>query len=294
MNSDSTIPPNLRPDAFVGAAADYVRYRLPYPRPLLQSFLEQAALPASDAKLIDLACGPGRVALAIADRFSEILAVDVEPEMVEAGRREAARLRVAHIRWSIGRAEDFAAPAGRFDLVTIGEAFHRLDRARVAGKAFGWLKPGGALVTLGMENAAHVSAYRDEAVTAKALDFLNGDARWRRTLTEVVRRFVGTPAARTGDQPNPTVAEAVADREAVLREAGFVEVANRDFAFLHEWNLLDLLGNLRSTSVLSPHALGARHDAFEAELRTALLAFDPAGRYPEQIRCGYTFARKPR
>src|SRR5690349_5857717 len=99
------LPPNLRPDAFVGAAADYARYRLPYPEALLQSFLTRATLPARGAKLIDLACGPGRVALAIADRFSEILAVDLEPEMIEAGGLEAARRGVNHIRWSVGRAE---------------------------------------------------------------------------------------------------------------------------------------------------------------------------------------------
>jgi hypothetical protein len=58
--------------------------------------------------------------------------------------------------------------------------------------------------------------------------------------------------------------------------------------------LPDLLGNLRSTSVLSRNALGTRHATFEAEVSSALLAFDPAGRYAEQIRCGYTFARKPR
>src|SRR5436305_1200470 len=108
----NSLPPNLRPDAFVGAAADYARYRLPYPQPLLQSFLEQAALPACGAKLIDLACGPGRAALAIADCFDEILAVDLEPEMVEAGRREAARRGVHQIHWSVARAEDFDAPAG--------------------------------------------------------------------------------------------------------------------------------------------------------------------------------------
>ncbi len=276
MTADNVDPPNLRPDAFVGAGADYVRYRLHYSEPLLQSFLVQAELATAGTKLIDLACGPGRVALAIADRFDEILAVDLEPEMVEAGRREAARGGVRQIRCSVGRAEDFDGPADRFDLVTVGEAFHRLDRPRVAGKAFGWLKGGGALVTLGIES------------------FLHGNARWRRTLAEVVTRFVGTLAERTGGNPNPTLAEATADEEAVLREAGFVEVATHRIAFPHTWNLPELLGNLRSTSVLSPHALGARQAAFEAELSAALLAFDPAGRYPEQVRCGYTFARKPR
>src|SRR5262249_17419541 len=159
------------------------------------------------------------VALAIADRFDEILAVDQEPEMVAAARREAARRGVRHVHWSVGRAEAFEAPAGRFDLVGIGEAFHRLDRPRIAGKAFGWLKAGGRLVTLGTEG------------------FLAGDAPWRRVLAAVVGRFVGSPAQRTGDRPNPTLAEAIADEHAVLRAAGFVDLVAEDFAFRHEWTL---------------------------------------------------------
>jgi SAM-dependent methyltransferase len=276
MITDDALPPNLRPDAFVGAADDYVRYRLPYPTPMLQSLLAEAALPPAAARLIDLACGPGRVALAIAEQFSEILAVDLEPEMVEAGRSEAVRRGVSQIRWSVARAEDFVAPADRFDLVTIGEAFHRLDRPRVAAKAFGWLKGGAALAALGMENFRH------------------GNAPWRRILVDVVTRFVGTPAERIGGAPNPTVADALAEQEAALWHAGFVEVASHDFVFAHEWHLRDLLGNLRSMSVVSPRALGTRHAKFEAELSAALLGFDPTGRFPERVSCGYTLARKPR
>jgi 2-polyprenyl-3-methyl-5-hydroxy-6-metoxy-1,4-benzoquinol methylase len=82
----SDLPPNLRPDAFAGLADDYVRYRLPYPRELLEGFLDEARV-REGARLLDLACGPGRLALPIADRFAEVWAVDLEPDMIEAGRR---------------------------------------------------------------------------------------------------------------------------------------------------------------------------------------------------------------
>ncbi len=271
----SETPANLRPDAFAGAADDYVRYRLPYPRALLDAFLGRANLPAKGARLIDLACGPGRVALAIADRFDEILAVDLEPEMVAAGEREAARLGIRHIRWSVGRAEDFEAPARAFDLVTCGSAFHRLDRPCIAAKVFGWLKPGGAFVTLG-----------DGVIVAD-------HPPWRRAFSEVVIRYVGVPAQRTGDKPNVSVAEAVAEEEATLRGAGFVGVRSESLDTPHVWTLPALLGYLRSTSVLSPHVLGARHAAFEADLTAALLAHDPSGRYAEDINAGYTIAFSP-
>jgi len=261
----------MRPDAFSGLAEDYVRYRLPYPRSMLDAFMTEARLPPA-ARLLDLACGPGRVALPIADCFAEVWAVDQEPDMIDAGRAEAARLGIANVVSLVGRAEDLEAPSRSFDLVTIGEAFHRLDRPRVARLAFDWLKPGGALVTLGF------AIPREQAP-------------WRRRVADVVRDFIGEPARRLG-APNATLAEEIADQESEIRAAGFVDVATRSFGVSHVWTLEALLGNARSTSTISRRALGARHKAFEATLTEALLAHDPSGRYPETISCGYTIARR--
>jgi ubiquinone/menaquinone biosynthesis C-methylase UbiE len=269
----SDLPPNFRPDAFAGLADDYVRYRAPYPREVLEAFLDEARL-RPGARLLDLACGPGRVALPIADRFAEVWAVDLDPDMVEVGRREAARLGIGNVRWFVGRAEDFEAPAGAFDLITVGEAFHRLDRPCVAALAYRWLTPGGAFVTLGMGV---------EEETA---------APWRRIAMAVVRDFVGEPARRLG-APNATQAVELADQEQAIRDAGFVEVTTRSFAVPHDWTLKTLLGNARSVSTLSRRALGDRHAAFEAALTEALFAFDPSGRYREEIDWGYTIARRP-
>ena len=48
--------------------------------------------------------------------------------------------------WHCSRAEEFDAAASSFDLITIGEAFHRLDQGAVRRAALRWLKPGGILV----------------------------------------------------------------------------------------------------------------------------------------------------
>ena len=268
----SDLPPNLRPDAFAGLADDYVRYRVPYPRELLDGFLDEARL-SPGAHLLDLACGPGRVALPIADRFAEVWAVDLEPDMIEAGRREAERLGIGNVHWVIGRAEDFDAPGGAFDLITIGEAFHRLDRSRIAAMAYDGLKPSGAFVTLGPRLAEETAPP------------------WRRVLAGVVLDFVGEPARRFG-APNATRDQEVADEMQAIQDAGLVEVAVRSFAVPHDWTVETLLGNARSNSTLSRRALGERQGAFEAAARKALLAHDPSGRYREEINWGYTIARR--
>jgi ubiquinone/menaquinone biosynthesis C-methylase UbiE len=266
-------PPNLRPDAFAGLADDYLRYRPPYPPEMLDALLDDADLRLG-GRLLDLACGPGRVALAIADRFSVVWAVDRERDMVEAGRREAARLGIGGIRWHVGPAEAFEAPAAAFDLITIGEAFHRLDRPRIAALAYRWLRPGGALVTLGYGLAQQTAAP------------------WRRVVDGIIRDFVGDPARRLG-APNTNPADELADQEQAMRDAGFVELARHAFDVPHEWTVETLLGAARSNSTLSRRALGERHAAFEAAVTKALHGSDAGGSYREIMSCGYTVARRP-
>src|SRR5512144_2037025 len=143
------MPINLRPDAFSGTADAYARFRPPYPPILLDDLLERAAV--GTGVLVDLATGPGRIALDLAARFARVVAIDLEPDMIEVGRRRAAERGIANVEWHVGRAEDLDVAPSSVDLVTIGEAFHRLEQSVIAAKAFGWLRPGGCLATLGTE-----------------------------------------------------------------------------------------------------------------------------------------------
>lgn len=269
------LPANFRPDAFAGTVDDYVRYRPPYDARMASEMLDRAALPVKGARLIDLACGPGRLTFAIAEHFADVLAIDLEPGMIAAARQEGVRRGVRHIRWSVGRVEDLEAPAGAFDLVTAASAFHRFDQPRVAALAYRWLQPGGAFVTLGDTPA------------------MDARAEWRPAVANLVHAYVGEPVQRLQGTPNPAPDEGLADQEQVLRRAGFAPVESRSFETPHVWTLESLLGYLRSTSFASRAALGERHGAFEADLTAALLAYDGSGHYPESLGSGYTLARKP-
>jgi tRNA/tmRNA/rRNA uracil-C5-methylase (TrmA/RlmC/RlmD family) len=98
-------PRNFQAGAFAGTAEAYLRYRPAYPAALLANLVVQAQLPAS-AVLLDLACGPGRVTLDLAGGFEHVNAIDLEAEMIEVGRREAARRGVRNVDWRVGRAEE--------------------------------------------------------------------------------------------------------------------------------------------------------------------------------------------
>jgi ubiquinone/menaquinone biosynthesis C-methylase UbiE len=265
--------PRYPRDAFAGTAGYYLRYRLPYPEALIRDLLARAGAPAS-GRLLDLGCGPGRATFPLAGSFAEAWAVDLEPEMIEAARREAAGRGVANIRWMVGMAEELEAPAGSFDLVTAADAFHRLDQPRIARLALRWLRPGGSVAVLGSRG------------------LMRTGEPWQRVAAEVLRRYASLDP-QAGLPPAPGGDPGVERTEAALREAGFAGVASHSFTGPHDWTAAELVGYLFSTSVCSRRALGGSADALAAELTAALLAHDPGGRYHEEAPFGYTLGRKP-
>ncbi|HET7042594.1 MAG TPA: class I SAM-dependent methyltransferase [Gemmatimonadales bacterium] len=92
-------------------------------------------------RVLDLACGEGRHAIAAAQRGAEVVAVDRDPAVLERGRElaEAAGTAVDF------REVDLAAAwpdLGAFDVVL---CFNYLDRGRMADLR-GLVAPGGALM----------------------------------------------------------------------------------------------------------------------------------------------------
>lgn len=266
------VPVNLRPDAFAGAAEAYARFRPPYPPRMLADLLDRAAVGSGD--LLDLATGPGRIALDLAASFEHVVALDLEPEMIAVGRAAASRRGVHNITWHVGRAEDFEAPDGAFDLITIGEAFHRLEQSAIARRALGWLRSGGCLATLGTDGR------------------FSDDAPWQVSLRAVRDRWLARAFPDGFGMWLPGQGEGQQRREETLRAAGFVDVEGRSFEEEIELDFDSIVGFLASTSVCSRGVLGHEFDAFEADLRAALDA-DASTRYSEVLRVGYTLARKP-
>jgi SAM-dependent methyltransferase len=266
------IPANLRPGAFAGAAEAYARYRPPYPPQMLDDLLERAAV--GRETLLDLATGPGRIARDLAPRFTRVVAVDLEPDMIAVAQRMAAIHEIGNVTWHIGRAEAFEAQPDSFDLVTIGEAFHRLEADVVARNVFRWLRPGGCLATLGTDNR------------------FSGDEPWEVAYRVVRDRWIARSFPDGFGLVLPGGALDQADREAAMRAAGFVGVEGRDFEQTLELSFDEIAGYLASTSSCSRKAIGPDFDVWVDELRAALGA-DDSTRFTEHVRWGYTLARKP-
>lgn len=223
-------------------------------------------------RLLDLACGTGELALTLHTHFREVWAVDQEREMLAVGQAKAARQDAGNVRWIASRAEDLDAEPGSCELITIGNAFHRLDRQLITQRALTWLPPGRCVAVI------------------SGTGLWSGTAGWQAVARDVIRQYRANPAAPAGHQ---APGQAMRTHQAVLREAGF-ETEEQDFPARHIWSLGDFIGYLRSTSVYTQIRRRMDPAALEAELRERLLSYDPGGRYEETIDFSCILARKPR
>jgi ubiquinone/menaquinone biosynthesis C-methylase UbiE len=131
-------------DLYGGTAGDYDRYRLAYPGAMIEDLVRSAQV-SGRGHLLDLACGTGQLAFPLGQWFTEVWAVDQEPDMVEVVRAKAAAAGARNFRPIASSAETLRAEPEYFELAVIGNAFHRLDRDLVANRILGWLRPSGHL-----------------------------------------------------------------------------------------------------------------------------------------------------
>ena len=265
--------PVYRADLYRGTAPYYERFRPPYPDALFGDLRQR--VPISGAgRLLDVACGTGQIAFALAGDFAAVWAVDQESAFVAFGRAKAERLGVTNIEWLAGRAEEVTIE-GPFELVAVGNAFHRLDRRRIAHRARSWLAPEGCLALL-WGGTPWLGESGWQRAMACALD------EWTGTAGAVGRVPVGWDEAIRRD-PN----------ERVLERAGLSFVGRSEYCVEHSWSLESLTGFVYSTSFLNRQALGTHVEAFEEDLQHRLLACEPAGVFRQTLSFGLDLARRP-
>jgi SAM-dependent methyltransferase len=265
----------FRRDLFRGTARDYDRFRVPYPRSLIDDLAERSGA-TGRGRLLDLACGTGQVTFALAGRFGEVWAVDQEPDMTSVVKQKAKAAGLGHLQVLSSAAEDLPAPEGFFDLVAIGNAFHRLPRAAVAASTLRWLRPGQFLALL----------YSGENPWL-------GEAPWQRAMAGVVNHWMTRSGGHDRIPPGYEQDRRERPDRAVLAEAGFEVLGEHRFPTAYAWTIETITGLLFSTSVLSRASLGGQAKDFAADLRRELRDFEAAGGLPETIGFAYELARRP-
>src|SRR5690606_19125848 len=106
-------------------------------------------------------------------------------------------------------------------------------------------------------------------------------------ILPVVRKYLGE-RRRAGDRhfaPPPK------RWEEFLADAGYTGIEVGFEHFTVEFDLDSVVGLLYSTSFANRRLLGEKVEAFEADLRDALLAFEPSGRYQRSYEAEWVLGR---
>ncbi|WP_327418346.1 class I SAM-dependent methyltransferase [Streptomyces sp. NBC_01233] len=122
-----------RAGAFGSVAQQYDLYRPSYPEALINRLVA-----SSPAAVLDIGCGTGKVATALAKHRLPVLGLEPDSRMAEMARANGVTVEVAMF-------EDWDGAGRTFDLLTSGDAWHWIDPVEGRRKAADLLNPGGLI-----------------------------------------------------------------------------------------------------------------------------------------------------
>jgi len=259
----------FEPNRFTSTVAFYQRHRLRYPARLVHRISEEAPL-GPKARVLDLGCGPGFIAIALAPYAEAVIGIDPDVTMLAAAAQEAAEAG-ASVEWREGSSNMLTDDLGPLDLVTMGRSFHWMDREATLARLDELVIPSGLLALLGDTRPKCPANRWVEAFDRVSTDFRAPDA------FEDFRK-----------------SEAFEPHFAVLLRSPFSLVERIHLLEERETSLDDQVGRALSRSSTAPQVLQERQPVFEEALRTALKPFaDKDGNFTEIVEYTALIARRP-
>lgn len=119
-----------RPGHTVTLMTEHSRY-VDYVHRRELDFLERV-IGKSQARLLDVGCGAGRVALGLAGKCRAVVGVDIAESMVQRARDEAATLGVSNAEFHHGGADSAFSQFGKFDVIVLSGVLNCVDDLEAA------------------------------------------------------------------------------------------------------------------------------------------------------------------
>lgn len=260
--------PDYDPRRFRGNVPYYARYRLSYPDLLIERIAASVGLVHGDS-VMDLGAGPGLLAVPFARIGMRVVAIDPEPGMLKE-LREVGEAAEVSLEIHEGSSFDMPVGIGSFRLVTMGRAFHWMERAATLEMLDGLVTHDGAIALV----------HDDHPATA--------ENHWRAALRNLADRYGRAEAPHV----RATKARGYRTHEAVLLDSPFSRLERIGLIVRRELGADDIVGLGFSLSVLSPERLGDRANEFETELRGELARLSPNGRFTEIAELSALIARR--
>jgi SAM-dependent methyltransferase len=135
------------PERFKDASRYYTTGRPTYPR-LLATRVAQLVGLSRGEDVLDLGTGPGFLAIDFAPLARHVTGLDPSLEMLSAATTNAKAAGV-DVRFVRASSYELGPQLGRFKLVTIGRAFHWMDRTATLGLLEPLIEPGGGVALFG-------------------------------------------------------------------------------------------------------------------------------------------------
>jgi trans-aconitate methyltransferase len=186
--------------------------------------------------------------------------MDPSPDMLALAGTEAA-----NVTWVLGSDQqvsslDSLLGKEGLDVVTIGQALHWMDAAQLFAALMPLLRPGGGI-----------------AVISNGTPVWIQETAWARALADVSRKwFTNLSFPTCGCSPSDRARYRI-----LLGEAGFT-VEEHAIDYTEEFTVDEVIGSFYSAAPLERLNPDQRA-GFDADLRSALLAAQPDGRFVEDV-----------
>jgi SAM-dependent methyltransferase len=252
------------PSLFAGTAPWYRRYRAPYASAALEHVRDAFGLDPT-ARVLDLGCGPGVLAVPFSRWVAAVIAMDPDAGMLEEGRAFAAEAARRNITWIQGGSLDLSPALGRFRAVLLGQSFHWMDRDAVLTALHPMIEDAGgiALVNPGRRRPQES---------------------WEAITDPIKESYLGPPQRHPQRNAEP-------HHEPALHRSAFVITEDLEFPTTVTRSADAVIGVYYSSSGARQGLLGERAPAFEAEVRAAIAARYP-GTWMETVETGVIIVRK--
>lgn len=217
--------------------ADVYDARPPYPAALIDALVALAGDPAT-ARVGDIGAGVGHLALPLAARGLEVVAVEPAQAMLaQLGRRaDDAGLSVMRVH---GAAEALALCEGSLSLAVVADAVHFMDAARAGIELGRVLCPGAALALVTVELAP--TPYMEQLVTLMEDAAPRRPRDTQRTTAELLARAEVRAVTEQTFEDEAPIALPVLAR--VLRSISYIGPAMNEARFRAFWERVCALSN---------------------------------------------------
>lgn len=257
---------------FEGTAKYYAKYRVRYPRKLLDDIVETFHLDGRGT-LLDLGCGTGELAIPLSRFFESVIAWDPDKDMLEEGNKKARSAGVKNIIWQKKSSKDLPSLKRSFRLVAMGGSFHWMEQEEVLNQLFDLVEPNGGMAISG---------------GAKPLEFSSETSERDKIIKIVIKKYLG-PERRAGEQIYTHPEKSF---EEYLQNSKFHDFEEHYYEVELTRNIDEVVGNLFSTSFASKKQLGEQVEEFTKDLRDKLANISKTGEFTEKLELSLFTVRK--